>query len=624
MRFRTYLWLFSVFALLTVSVVQAEDEGDDENDDDKTEEKEEESDVLVLTKENFDQTINENDNVMVEFYAPWCGHCKTLEPLYAKAAQVLKTWDPPVPLCKVDATVETELAARFDVSGYPTIKFFKKGEAYDYDDARTTEGLIRYVKERSASDWKPPPEAVVTLTKDNFKDFVNGNDLSLVEFYAPWCGHCKALAPAYEKAAKQLKIQTEPIPLGKVDATVESELAAEYEVSGYPTLFLFRKGKKYEYNGPRDENGIVNYMIMQQGEASKLKLSMRDVKSSMKVDEPFIMGFFDNLNDPKVRIYMDAANTMREEFSFGHTFDPAISDAYKTNPGTVLVFTPERYYTKFEPKWHIMKLDDVEDEGPIVEFVRKRELPLVGQYKANNIKVYQKYRPLCFIFYTVDWSFDHREATQLWRNKAAKIANNHKEVKFAIADEDEHSHLLAEFGLDDSGEEINIACYGPDGKKFPMEPMEEWDSEDIEEFITKMKKGKLTPHLKSQPVPKRQDSPVKTVVAKNFDKVVLDKSKDVLIELYAPWCGHCKQLEPIYKDLATKVKKEKNLVIAKMDATANDVHPGYQAEGFPTIYFAPSNSKESPLKYNGGRTVDDFMKYLKEHATVAFKGKDEL
>ena len=113
-------------------------------------------------------------------------------------------------------------------------------------------------------------------------------------------------------------------------------------------------------------------------------------------------------------------------------------------------------------------------------------------------------------------------------------------------------------------------------------------------------------------------------MAKNFDKIVLDKSKDVLIELYAPWCGHCKQLEPIYKDLATKVKKEKNLVIAKMDATANDVHPGYHAEGFPTIYFAPSNSKESPLKYNGGRTVDDFMKYLKEHATVAFKGKDEL
>lgn len=53
-------------------------------------------------------------------------------------------------------------------------------------------------------------------------------------------------------------------------------------------------------------SGIVNYMIMQQGEASKLKLSVKDVKSSMKQDEIYVMGFFDNLNDPKLRMYMDA------------------------------------------------------------------------------------------------------------------------------------------------------------------------------------------------------------------------------------------------------------------------------------------------------------------------------
>ena len=115
------------------------------------------------------------------------------------------------------------------------------------------------------------------------------------------------------------------------------------------------------------------------------------------------------------------------------------------------------------------------------------------------------------------------------------------------------------------------------------------------------------------------------MVGKTFDKIVKDKTKDVLIEMYAPWCGHCKQLEPIYKKLAKKLQSEKNLVIAKMDATANEVPDTYKVEGFPTIYFAPSDKKDSPLKFDGGRTVEDFEKYLKEHGTVSFKsGKEEL
>lgn len=112
----------------------------------------------------------------------------------------------------------------------------------------------------------------------------------------------------------------------------------------------------------------------------------------------------------------------------------------------------------------------------------------------------------------------------------------------------------------------------------------------------------------------------------SFEKIVLDKKKDVLIELYAPWCGHCKNLEPIYNDLAKKLKKEKNLVIAKMDATANDAPDNFSSSGFPTIYFAPSNNKESPIKFEGGRDLESFEKFLKEKATVSFgkNSKDEL
>lgn len=115
------------------------------------------------------------------------------------------------------------------------------------------------------------------------------------------------------------------------------------------------------------------------------------------------------------------------------------------------------------------------------------------------------------------------------------------------------------------------------------------------------------------------------VVGKTFEKIVLDNSKDVLIELYAPWCGHCKKLEPIYRDLAKQFKDVKRLVIAKMDATANDAPDQYSASGFPTIYFAPAGQKMAPISYSGDRSLKDLEKFIRDHASVSLaRAKEEL
>ena len=81
--------------------------------------------VLVLTDANFDEEIAKYDFLLVEFYAPWCGHCKSLAPEYIKAAERLKNNDPPYYVAKVDATANDELAQRFGIKGFPTLFFFK-------------------------------------------------------------------------------------------------------------------------------------------------------------------------------------------------------------------------------------------------------------------------------------------------------------------------------------------------------------------------------------------------------------------------------------------------------------------------------------------------------------------
>lgn len=166
----------------------------------------------------------------------------------------------------MDATAQTALGQRFEVKGFPTLKFFPKGSTtpVDYDGGRTADTLTSWMNKKTGlnKQVKAAPTSVTVLKADNFDDVVDGKRGVLVEFYAPWCGHCKSLAPVYEELATAFEGDKDTVVIAKVDADAERELAERFEIKGFPTMKYFPAGavdSPLECNG-RDINSLVSFV----------------------------------------------------------------------------------------------------------------------------------------------------------------------------------------------------------------------------------------------------------------------------------------------------------------------------------------------------------------------------
>ncbi|CAH1775049.1 unnamed protein product [Owenia fusiformis] len=227
-----------------------------------------ENDVEHLTDENFDTFTADKESVLVMFYAPWCGHCKKMKPEYEQAASELKEEGVSGIIAAVDATKSPKVAQKYEVKGYPTVKFFSNGESkWDFNE-RTAEKIVEFMKNPVEPPPPPPPEPewsevesdVEHLTDETFKSTLKKRKHCLVMFYAPWCGHCKRAKPEFMAAAAQFK-DDRKVSFAAVDCTKHQSTCSAFEVSGYPTLKYFNYGKDAQtYSGGREERDFVNFM----------------------------------------------------------------------------------------------------------------------------------------------------------------------------------------------------------------------------------------------------------------------------------------------------------------------------------------------------------------------------
>jgi len=453
---------------------------------------------------------------------------------------------------------------------------------------------------------------VVVLTEKNWDSIVPKEDLVLVEFYAPWCGHCKSLAPEYAKAATTLKAHDPPIMLAKVDATIDSGLASKFEVRGYPTMKIFRNGQPSDYQGPREANGIVSYMKKQSGPSSTKISSVEQLEAFQNKEEPVVIGFFTS-EGKGFKEFMGAANSLRDKFKWAHTTDPAVLDAAGYREAVVL-FKP------YDEKKLVYKGES--NARQIEEWVFKNNLPLAGILTKDNVELYQrKGHPIVRVLATnVDGAKNKKQA-DYYLNRLRKVAKDFPKLSFVVANKNEFNDG-DRFGLDGSEKDPIVIEDHNNNAKYRLAG-EKFSAESVKKFVSDFEAGALKPHIKTEPRPApAKKGEVVVATGETFNEIVMDKNKDVLVEFYAPWCGHCKQLAPKYDKLAKELEDQESIAIVKFDATANDIpHPAYQARGYPTILFAPANNKDRPLKYEGEREVKAFKKWLKEKSALPWGSK---
>jgi len=346
-----------------------------------------------------------------------------------------------------------------------------------------------------------------------------------------------------------------------------------------------------------------------------------DLKTKVQTDKLALVYFGDLATREYTEAFLGAAQnpTVNEKFQFYHLNDKecAAANGASSTPALVLFRQFDTPTVVYSGNW---------ETTPIVDFMVAQSVPTLIEFSEDYIEaIFGQRRQALFLFRSA--SDSESAFSKVFKEASDKFKG---EILFVVSGvTDGIQQRLGEFvGVEEKNlPTMRLLDPADNMKKFTYSgKVEDITVEDIKKFVDDFKSNKLQPFLKSEEIPAETSDPLKVIVGKNFQSAVIDSNDDVFMKYYAPWCGHCKKLAPIWEQLAAEFKDVPGLVIAKFDATLNEVD-GLDIKGYPTLKFYSRGAKNTPVDYEGGREFEDFKKWIQENS-AAYKahseGKTEL
>ena len=452
----------------------------------------------------------------------------------------------------------------------------------------------------------PVDNETITLTDSTIEKAINQFENLIIYFYAPWCGHCKTFEPEYQKSSKILK--KDNIYLAKIDSSNNNLSAQKYKINGFPSILFFKNGVPFEFEGARSSRELIIWGRKKAGIPIQLLKSKEDIEN-FKTNNDISLIYFGDIEE-EIKKFSDVSMII-EEYPFAIVTNISLINIYSNN-GTIVLFK------HFDEKKVELKNFN---KKKIIDFIQENSLPKVMLFNDRSAQyIFQKKHPALILFEqkdSEDWNYYGNIMTQVSEKIKGKIVIVMTDISEGIS-----SRLADYVGIKEKDLPlVSILDTRKDFKKYIMKGDINYDN--IIQFFQDFEENKLKRALKSEKEPKNNNGIVRIIVGKTFEKEVINNDKDIMLIFYAPWCNHCKEFMPKYEEAANKLKVNDKLIFAKIDGSANEVE-SITISGFPTLFFFPGNKKsEKPIQYNGKRTTEDIIEFIKKYSNNKIKEKIE-
>ncbi|XP_056136963.1 protein disulfide-isomerase [Lampris incognitus] len=456
----------------------------------------------------------------------------------------------------------------------------------------------------------PEKDGVLQLRKGNFNRALKTHKQLLVHFYAPLSGDGLRISTAFQGAAAEL--QGSEVTLGEVDVSKEKDLAKELNATGPPVLRLYLSGDKRKpvpCPAPQDTASILTWLRRRAGSAADL---VTDISQSEDSEELLVVGLVEDLDHDYVKVIHAAAVDL-PDVSFAVTKSEELVTKYGIAYDSVLLLKQSKLLQAYKmmpqtSKKELIIFITVYQMEPVTEYNGQTATQILASPVLNHAILFvnknsEDYKDIHSAFHT---------AAKAFRLKILFVLVN--------VDEPRNGRMLEYFRVRDGEGPLIRIVNMTDHVTYHL-PSDSLDSKTIKEFCQTYLDGKAKPKMQSEPIPEGWDKqPVKELVGMNLEKVAFNPDKTVFVLFYLHYSQESRALFPLWEELATALQHREGVVVARIDASANDINLSMQGS-YPSLRLFPALYAERVVEYTGKRTVKDLVKFVDKEMKKAKKDR---